>query len=48
MRHRLPSTQFRRLGALIALAALVAAASISLAYADTAVPAQVQPAITGR
>jgi hypothetical protein len=48
MRHRLPSTQFRRIGALVALAALVAAASIGLAYADTPVPVQVQPAATAR
>jgi hypothetical protein len=40
MRHSLPSTRNRRLAALIALAALVAATSIGLAHADT--PAQTQ------
>ncbi len=42
MRHRLPSTRYRRLGALLALAALVAATSIGMAHADTTVPAQTQ------
>jgi hypothetical protein len=42
MRHSLPSTRNRRLAALIALAALVAATSIGLAHADTELPAPAQ------
>jgi hypothetical protein len=41
MRHSLPSTRFRRLGALTALAVLVALASVGLqAHADTQLPTQ--------
>jgi hypothetical protein len=50
MRHRLPSTQLRRVGALCALAVLVAATSVGLqAHADTKLPAQGPGApVTGR
>jgi hypothetical protein len=49
MRRRLPSTQLRRFAALVALAALVAAASIGLqAHADTKLPTQVRPVVAAR
>jgi ferric-dicitrate binding protein FerR (iron transport regulator) len=49
MRRPLPSTRFRRLGALAALAALVAAACFGLsAHADTSLPAQATTAVAGR
>jgi hypothetical protein len=51
MRRTLPSTRFRRLGALAALAALVAAACFGLsAHADNSLPTQAQStaSVTGR
>jgi|GEM_PF-6056349 len=45
MRRSLPSTRLRRLGPLVALALLVAAASLGLAHADPVQPAASQAAI---
>ena len=45
MRRSLPSTRLRRLGPLVALALLVAAASLGLAHADTSLPAAGRSAI---
>jgi hypothetical protein len=45
MRRSLPSTRLRRLGPLVALALLVAAASLGLAHADPAPQAVSQAAI---
>lgn len=45
MRRSLPSTRLRRLGPLVALALLVAAASLGLAHAEAAPQPSSQPAI---
>lgn len=45
MRRSLPSTRLRRLGPLVALALLVAAASLGLAHADPVQQSGSQPAI---
>jgi len=45
MRRSLPSNRLRRLGPLVALALLVAAASLGLAHADTTPQTASYPAI---